>query len=446
MARVPVYRGPFGRDQAERLLWRAGFGPRPGEVNEVAKLGLTNAVHRFTRPRKARLRGPSPTVDGQPLAPYDAWGHDMLWWLDRMLRSNQQGVERMALIWHDWFATGDVGSQRLGIVQNKLFRRRALGSFSDLLYDVTIDPAMLLWLSGAESTKWAPNENYARELMELFTLGASDGSYPYTEDDVREQARALTGWTNDWDDDTGPYNFHFDPHLHDKGRKRIFKRSGDFDWRDSCKLVLHHAAHAPHFVAKLWSYFIPVPPPQRTAKLLERMYVKGGYEVRPLVEAILMHPLLYEGPALVKPPMVQIAGMMRARRMFVSEDAWVWVSELAGQRPFDPPNVAGWDETRWLDTSTFRGRWIAAGYVVDRERVDSEEPYDEGEGPAEAVAKALAYWDNPNVSGATKNELGGFAQRVESAIAANWERSAYRALRQNALRLMVATSPDSVTC
>ena len=127
MARVPVYRGPFGRDQAERLLWRAGFGPRPGEVGEVAKLGLTNAVHRFTRPPKARLRGPSPKVDGQPLAPYDAWGHDMLWWLDRMLRSNQQGVERMALIWHDWFATGDVGSQRLAIDQNKLFRSARAG-------------------------------------------------------------------------------------------------------------------------------------------------------------------------------------------------------------------------------------------------------------------------------------------------------------------------------
>ncbi len=446
MARVPVYRGPFGRDQAERLLWRAGFGPAPGEASQVAKLGLTKAIHRFTRPSKLRLHGPAPTVDGQPLAPYDAWGHDMLWWLDRMLRSNQQGVERMTLIWHDWFATGDVSSQRLGIGQNRLFRRRAFGSFSDLLHDVTVDPAMLLWLSGAENTKRAPNENYARELMELFTLGASDGTYPYTEDDVREQARALTGWTNKWDDDTGPYDFHFDPDLHDEGSKRIFKQRGRFDWRDSCRLVLHHRAHAPHFVEKLWSYFIPVPPPAKTARALEDMYVKGGFAVRPLVEAILHDPLLHEGPALVKPPMVQIAGMMRARRQYVRSDVWSWVSELAGQRPFDPPNVAGWDETRWLDTSTFRGRWIAASHVTERDEVDAGKPYDEKEGPAEAVAKALAYWGHPSISARTKSELGGFAQRAQSAIVADWERSAYRALRQNALRLMIATSPDSVTC
>ncbi len=91
MARVPVYRGPFGRDQAERLLWRAGFGPAPGEASELAKLGLTKAIHRFTRPPKLRLHGPAPKVDGQPLAPYDAWGHDMLWWLDRMLALEPAG-------------------------------------------------------------------------------------------------------------------------------------------------------------------------------------------------------------------------------------------------------------------------------------------------------------------------------------------------------------------
>jgi uncharacterized protein (DUF1800 family) len=444
VAHVPTYRGPFGPEQAERLLWRAGFGPGPGEARELASLGLTKAVERFTRPPRVRLHGPAPTVKGRSLAPFDAWGHDMLWWLDRMLRSNQQGVERMTLVWHDWFATGDVGSQRLGIQQNQLFRRRGLGSFRELLLDVTVDPAMLVWLSGNENNKWAPNENYARELMELFTLGASDGSRPYTEDDVREQARALTGWTSKWND-AGPHDFHFDPKLHDGGRKRIFRRAGRFDWRDSCRLVLEHRAHAPYLVRKLWSYFIPTPPAGSTARALEAMYLKGGYEVRPLVEAILKHPALYEGPAMVKPPIVQIAGMMRARQLFIHDDVWTWVAELAGQRPFDPPNVAGWDETRWLDTSTFRGRWIAATEVVRRDEIDTDKPYDESEDAATAVATALAYWGNPRTGTATQAELQGFAQRVEAAIDARWKRSAYRALRQNALRLLVATSPDSVT-
>src|SRR6185295_3129766 len=153
--------------------------------------GLKGAVDDLLHPPRARLVGPAPTADGgEPLAPRDAWGHDHLWWLDRMVRSNRPLVERMTLVWHDWFATSNagVGSQRLMLKQNKLFRKQALGSFATLLLGVTRDPAMLVWLSGVDNTRAAPNENYGRELMELFTLGAGRG---YGENDVREQARAL---------------------------------------------------------------------------------------------------------------------------------------------------------------------------------------------------------------------------------------------------------------
>ena len=111
-----------------------------------------------------------------------------------MVRTSPPLVERMTLVWHDWFATSTsgVGSQKLMLDQNRLFRRYALGNFRELLLAVTADPAMLIWLSGVDNRKDAPNENYARELMELFTLGEGNG---YTEQDVREQARALTGWT-----------------------------------------------------------------------------------------------------------------------------------------------------------------------------------------------------------------------------------------------------------
>ncbi len=173
--RVEVYRGQFGTPQAERLLWRAGFGPRPGEAETLAARGLDEAVLSLTRPGAEQLQGPAPQDSkGRPLAPSDAWGHDHCWWLDRMVRTSRPLVERMALVWHDWFSTSNdgVGSQRLMLRQNDLFRRHALGSFGELLLDVTKDPAMLLWLSGSNSTRWAPNENYARELMELFTLGA----------------------------------------------------------------------------------------------------------------------------------------------------------------------------------------------------------------------------------------------------------------------------------
>ena len=446
MMSVPVYRGRFGPKQAERLLWRAGFGPRPGEASRLARRGLRAAVRSLTRPKGApRLRGAAPRDDnGLPLAPGDAWGHDHLWWLDRMARTDQPLRERMALVWHDWFATGDVGQGRLNIDQYLLLRRRWLASFRDLLADVTVDPAMLIWLSGIDNTKWAPNENYGREMMELFTLGADAG---YTEQDVREQARALTGWTAEWDEASGQLvRFHFDPELHDAGTKTVLGRSGRFDWRDSCTLCLEHPRHASFLVRKLWSYFIPGEPPGATERALIALYKRRGHAIRPLVEAILMHPRLYEGQRLVKPPVVYIAGMLRSRRLPIRGEALTWVADLCGQRLFDPPNVAGWDEERWLDTASLRGRWIGAAEVAGSDQLDPEAPYDpRDETPKQAVRRARRFWDSPALSRATRRELQAFARSVDGVIGDDWQRETYRALRQNALRILIATSPDYQT-
>ena len=360
---VPVYKGAFGAAQAERLLWRAGFGPRKGEAARLAKKGLRGAVLSLTRPPAERLAGPAPTDPrGNPLAPFDAVGHDHMWWLDRMVRSNQPLVERMALVWHDWFATQRVGgiTQRGMIDQNQLFRQHALGSFAQLLEDVTKDPAMLRWLNGDRNTVRSPNENYARELMELFTLGVNRG---YTESDVREQARALTGWRGVRNRAAGTYEFSYVPRLHDGGVKTVFGKTGAFDWRDACRLCLEHPLHASFFVTKLWSYFVPTAPPASTQRALETMY-RNGYRVRPVVEAILQHPAVYTGPRMVKQPAVYVAGLMRATGRGVTGANWANLGAQSGQRLFRPPNVAGWDDTRWLDTSTFRGRWFLAGAAL----------------------------------------------------------------------------------
>ncbi|MCB0876055.1 MAG: DUF1800 domain-containing protein [Solirubrobacterales bacterium] len=439
---VPVYHGRFGAKQAERLLWRAGFGPAPGQAQRLGRKGMRKAVLSLTRPKgRPKLRGPKPhDNDGLPLAPQDAWGHDLLWWLDRMVRSDQPLAERMALVWHDWFATADIGQVSLNLKQNELFRKRGLGSFEQLLLAVTRDPAMLVWLSGNENEAGAPNENYARELMELFTLGAGNG---YSEDDVREQARALTGWTNDWDDTRGMVNFRFEADRHDDGRKRIFGHAGNFDWRDSCRLCVGHPAHAGYFVERLWSYFIPTPPPKRTLQALKKGY-RRDRSIRRVVEAILMHPALYEGPRMIKPPIVQIAGMLRARRSGVTTDAWTWIADEAGQRLFQPPNVAGWDEDRWLDTARISGRWTAAAWNTRDVAVDTD-GYDERESASEAVSKALRFWGNPTLSAKTKSELRRFASRVEDVARDEWQQSAYRGLRQNALRVLIVMSPEFQT-
>jgi uncharacterized protein (DUF1800 family) len=428
--------------QAERLLWRAAFGGGKGDAEKLADKGLEKAVRSLTRPKNEDLKGPAPTDGERPIVPYDKYGHDVLWALDRMVRSRAPALERMALIWHDWFATGDVSSQKLSIKQWKLFRKHALGNFHELVRAVTQDPAMLVWLSGIDNHKDWPNENYGRELMELFMLGAAVDGDPYSEDDVREQARALTGFTATWRDDVGYVNFRFQQSRHDTGQKTIFGQTGNFDWKDSCRLCIEHEAHAPYFVERLWAHYVPVAPDGPTKAALIELYVESGYEVRPVVEAILMHPTLHTGPALVKPPMVLIAGMLRARHHGVRDDSWSWISDLAGQRVFRPPNVSGWDETRWLDTSSFRGRWVASAYISDDEQANTNGSYSETETAAEAVDKALRFWDEPEITSGTRDALLAFAQEAEDSIEDDWQESAYRALRQNALRLLVANSPD----
>jgi hypothetical protein len=177
----PAVVAPLTSQQAHRLLWRAGFGPTPGQVQSLVGRPLEQVVLGLTRPSgPAKLTGPEPVDDeGNPLDPANAWGQDHCWWLDRMVRSDQQLVERMTLIFHDWFANSNqqVNSQQLMLDQNNLFRSMALGSFHDLFLAVTTNPAMLLFLSGTSNNKWNPNENYAREMMELFSLGADRGAY-----------------------------------------------------------------------------------------------------------------------------------------------------------------------------------------------------------------------------------------------------------------------------
>jgi uncharacterized protein (DUF1800 family) len=444
VSRIPSYRGPFRREQAERLLWRAGFGPRRGEAERLASLGLERAVRSLTHPGRGRLIGPAPRDDkGRRLAPTDAWGHDGLWWLDRMVRSNTPLVERMALVWHDWFATSNdgVGSARLMLRQNRLFRQRGLGSFRRLLLEITRDPAMLLWLSGSENNRWSPNENYARELMELFTLGAGNG---YTEQDVRQQARALTGFRNDWSRSQGAVRFRYDPKYHDSGTKRIFGKRGHFTWRDSCQLCLRHPAHPTFFVTKLWSYFIPTKPTRPTRHALEQLYVKSRYEIHPVIEAILRHPALYDGPRMTKPPAVLTAGMLRALGRGIDTTAWTWLSALSGQQLFYPPNVSGWDDDRWLDTATFRARWMTAGYALRPYNISTktQRPRD-----ADAlVAAAHAFLGRPTLTHATHTALHRFAVAALADADANWKRSQYPSLIENALRHLIAASPDYQTC
>ena len=438
---VPVYGKTFGPGQAERLLWRAGFGPRRGEPAQLAKKGLRDAVRSLTRPPAESLSGPEPRADGLPIAPYDAVGHDHLWWLDRMVRTNRPLVERMTLVWHDWFATSNagIGQQRLLLDQNQLFRTHALGSFSDLLLGVTKDPAMLVWLSGFRNTRFSPNENYARELMELFTLGVNRG---YTETDVREQARALTGWRAQRQRDAGYVNFLYDSRLHDSGQKTVFGKTGAYDWQDACRLCLEHSGHPSFFVKELWSYFVPVAPDKKTQVGLEKLY-RSSYKIRPVVEAILQHPTLYEGPRMVKPPTVFSAGLLRAIGGQMTTQLWFRVGTLSGQRLFYPPDVSGWNDSRWLDTSTFRGRWFLALLALEPFRGDERTASGASGDPEKLDDRALDFLGRPTLTTETRDQLRRFAK---AALPPAKKYGSAPEIVERSLRQLIAVSPDYQTC
>ena len=303
---------------------------------------------------------------------------------------------------------------------------------------------MLTWLDGIANNRWEPNENYARELQELFTLGAGRG---YGEGDVREMARALTGWRADWREGVGMTNFHFDPESHDRGRTRIYGHRGRHDWRDAADLAVGHRLHPSFFVTKLWGYFIPTPPPPGTRRALERLYRRSGHDVRPVSRRSCATPRCTPGPRMVKPPVVYTAGLLRALGRGIDTDVWSWLSEMSGQTLFQPPNVAGWDDTRWIDTATWRGRWMAANYALEGHTLtpDPERtkyPSMREQSPAEAVDAAHRFWGRPTLTRATRAELVGFAQRARAVANEPWQQESYAILRQNALRMLIATSPD----
>jgi hypothetical protein len=440
---------PITLDQAHRLLWRAGFGPTPGQAEALIGQPLEQVVFSLTRPGgPATLVGPEPVdEEGNPLDPANAWGQDHCWWLDRMVRSDQQLVERMTFIFHDWFANSNdqVNSQQLMLDQNNLFRAMAFGGFHELFLSVTTNPAMLLFLNGTSNNKDEPNENYAREMMELFSLGADRGAY--TEDDVREMARALTGWRNDWSAELGDYNFRFDPKYHDTGQKTVFGQTGNWNYEDAVRLCVSHPLHASFFVTKLWGYFIPSQPSEATLASLQGLYLGSGCSIRAVVEAILLHPDFYEGPELLTPPVVYNAGLLRSISRPIDTTAWAWLSANAGQQLFYPPNVSGWDFSKWLDTSTAKARWEMASYVTSKTYpnpwpAEGEPEYSPTEDPATAFSSALAYWANPLLSDESKQCIAAFAQSCLTEPLSEWEFSPYRAMRQNALRMLIATSPD----
>src|SRR5262249_3378109 len=246
---------------------------------------------------------PAPNRNGAPLDPTSDDRDLVLAWLDGMLRASNPLVERMTFFWHRHFANSrdEVSPPQLVMSQNELFRRYAnLGAkpsatVRNLTYEVGESPSMLRYLTGEDSNKRAPNENYGRELMELFLLGvtSAQGQPNYSEDDVKELAKSFTGWQINDDDPDHAYSYFTQSRWFD-GPKTVLGKLGNFHHRDAVDVVLAQPAHAPFLLNILWSEFIATPPDAATMAKLTATYIGSGLQIRPVLRRILTHPLIFE--------------------------------------------------------------------------------------------------------------------------------------------------------
>jgi hypothetical protein len=277
-----------------------------------------------------------------------------LWWANRMLATRRPLEEKLTLFWHGHFATGEnkVRDYRMMLRQNEMFRARASGSLRDLLVSILKDPAMLVYLDNGENVKKHPNENFGRELLELFTMGVGH----YTERDVREAARAFTGWSND------VLVFKFDAAQHDDGEKTFLGRTGRFNGEDVINIILEQPVTAEYIAAKVYRYFVREEISDSVKKDLGLTFRQSGYQMKPLLKRIFLSKDFYSPPSYatqIKGPVHLVVSTYR--KMGLQEVPTIpdfgRMTASLGQSLFEPPNVAGWAGGRtWITPATLLHR------------------------------------------------------------------------------------------
>ena len=362
-------------DDARHLLARTGFGPREAEVRSYTGLSRDAAVERLlaTARTTAVTALPGPLLAQGPLRPRgapDATPEDRKafvqeqveqglllrgWWIEEMLMTPSPLTERMTLFWHNHFVSAQpkVRVTRLMATQNATLRAHALGNFGTLLHAIAHDPAMILYLDGAQNRKGAPNENFAREVMELFTLGEGR----YAEADVKEAARAFTGWS--LDRETG--SFMFRRFLHDDGVKTIFGKSGRFDGDDVLDLLLARPETAEFITTKLWREFVSPDPDAREIARIARRFRDSRYDIKVALGELLRSDAFFAPEnrgMLVKSPVELVVGTLRQLQI-APEAGLPFALAVAGmgQNLFSAPNVKGWPGGEaWINSNTLLAR------------------------------------------------------------------------------------------
>lgn len=359
-------------------MWRAGFGPAAAQLQQLQTLQPTQL---FAAMQNASAKTPAyiDVADNylkglamgagevgrmQKKKELDANEKKMLrqkqrdsvrnlnlTWLDQFVTSNQQLREKMAFFWHGHFASRNLNifyqQQLLDVI-----RQNALGSFHTLLHEVSKSAAMLIFLNAQQNKKGRPNENFAREVMELFTMGRGH----YTEGDVKEAARAFTGWSANLEGE-----FVFRPFQHDDGEKTILGLSGKFKGEDVLDILLAQKATAQFITQKMYRFFVNEKLDEKNVAWLADRFYKTEYNIGALMQDIFTADWFYAEKnigAKIKSPIELIAGVQRMLPMQLqSEQALVVMQRVLGQTLFYPPNVAGWPGGKsWIDSSSLMVR------------------------------------------------------------------------------------------
>ena len=368
----------WSRQRAAHLYRRAGFGATSEELARAVDEGREATVDRlvhFERVSTAALDARLASFgfdlttfyDSADTRAYDQFINLSRWWVLRMVYSPRPLEEKLTLFWHNHFATSyfKIDSPPLLYGQNQLFRRLGAGRFPDLVLGVAKDPAMLFYLDNNTNVKESIQENWGRELLELFTMGVNH----YTQSDVRAAAAAFTGWTTQFEP---PYGFLLDPSVHDDGPKTFLGQTANLDGGDIVAIVSRRPETAEFVTTKLARFLLGGNPRRALARRLQDLFLATDGDLRAVVRAILLSDDFDESADKsdqIKSPVEYFVGALRALRVTTDGSPALDFGPLTGQTLFLPPNVAGWPAwtygtTRWINTGAYAGRLLFADLLA----------------------------------------------------------------------------------
>ena len=450
------------------LLRRAGFGATQQELEAYVAQGYEAVVHGLLHPENA------PAWNDDLVRRYHVDQNSLMliessqsYWMYRMINTRRPLEEKIALFWHGLFATAHGKLNHAKAVSNQVntFRRHGLGTFRNLLSELSRDPAMIFWLDNKDNHKDAPNENYGRELLELFSMGIG----AYNEDDVKACARAFTGWTianqdymsvrasrdSIWPHGRLDWQFQYRPEDHDDGPKTFLGQTGRFNGEDILDIICQHPASSWFVAGKLYAFFVSDVPDEGAIQLIAEDLRESGGDIRSALRTLFLSDSFRSAEARyakVKSPAELVAGTARLAGSFTSPD-WSIVNlaldaGFMGQEILNPPTVEGWHTgTEWVDTGTLVERVNSSALMVGdvlqpgvEMAVHTLRGRQSVYSPGELVEACLLWAGALEISEATRQELTTFvASRGDLRFEPESEAACAKERVVELLQLMLST-------